>query len=107
MLNKLTLAHFAPHVGSQFRFQIDASTWVPTELVEAVARRSSVDRAAWATPANPLREPFSLVFRGPQTSPLRQRMYRVEHEAIGVLEDLFIVPVGISQEGLFYEAVFS
>ena len=107
MLDKLTKESFAPHVGSQFRFQIDASTWVTTELIEVTGRSPSVGRAAWSVPAKPLREPFSIVFRGPPAPLLRQRMYRVEHEALGLIEDLFIVPVGVTQDGLFYEAVFS
>ncbi|HET9222192.1 MAG TPA: hypothetical protein VFO07_06800 [Roseiflexaceae bacterium] len=107
MLDELTNESFTPHVGTQFRFRIDAETWVTTELIEATERRSSVARAAWAAPANPLREPFSIVFRGPQSPLLRQGMYRVEHDTLGVIEDLFIVPVGVSREGIFYEAVFS
>jgi hypothetical protein len=107
MLDKLTKESFDPHLGSQFRFQIDASSWVTTELVEVTGRGSSVARAAWAVPATPLREPFSIIFRGSHATPLQQRIYRVEHETLGVIEDLFIVPVGITQAGLFYEAVFS
>jgi hypothetical protein len=105
MLDKLTKESFAPHVGSQFRFQIDGSNWVATELIEVTGRGPGGTRAAGAPPAT--RERFSIIFRGPQTPMLSQGMYRVEHETLGVIEDLFIVPVGISQEGLFYEAVFS
>jgi hypothetical protein len=107
MLEKLTKETFAPYLGGQFRFQIDASTWVTTELVEVTGRGSRAARSTWAVPSEPQREPFSIVFRGPHTSPLQQKMYRVEHETIGIIDDLFIVPVGITQDGLFYEAVFS
>jgi|RhiMetdeSRZDD1v2_1073273.scaffolds.fasta_scaffold219416_2 hypothetical protein len=107
MLEKLTKETFAPHLGSQFRFQIDASTWVTTELVEVTGRGSHAAQATLAVPSEPQREPFSIVFRGPHTPPLQQKMYRVEHKTIGVIDDLFIVPVGITQAGLFYEAVFN
>jgi hypothetical protein len=107
MLDKLTKESFSPHLGSQFRFQLEASTWVTTELVEVVGRPSNVARATWAMPSTPQREPFSIIFRGPHTPMLWQRMYRVEHETIGAIDDLFIVPVGITQEGIFYEALFN
>jgi hypothetical protein len=47
------------------------------------------------------------VLRAPLEQPLPQQMYRVEHATIGVIEGLFLVPVGITQEGRFYEAIFS
>jgi hypothetical protein len=50
--------------------------------------------------------PFSLVFRGPG-EPLRaQRIYHLEHPALGAL-DLFLVPIGREPDGLRYEAVFT
>jgi hypothetical protein len=52
------------------------------------------------------RSPFSLVFRGGPSPPLPQRIYRVEHEALGAL-DIFLVPIGPDEVGQRYEAVFT
>jgi hypothetical protein len=107
MLDKLTKESFSPHVGTSFRIQIDPTNWVTAELVEAVGRGPGAARASWDVSTEPVRERFSIVFRGPLATPLPQRMYRVEHDAIGLIDDLFLVPVGINQDGRFYEAVFS
>jgi hypothetical protein len=48
------------------------------------------------------RAPFSLVFRGGPTPPLPQRIYRVEHAALGTIE-IFLVPIAADR----YEAVFT
>ena len=107
MLDRLTHESFAPYIGTEFRIYIDPSTSVPAELVEVSVRSQRVPRASWATSSEPQREPFSIVFRAPLEQPLWQQMYRVEHTAIGVIEGLFLVPVGINQDGRFYEAIFS
>jgi hypothetical protein len=107
MLSSLTAASFAPHKGTEFRIYLNDSIVVLTELVEVSVRSRRAPRASWDTSPAPEREPFSLIFRGPLEQPLAQQMYRVEHATIGVIEGLFLVPVGINQDGRFYEAVFS
>ena len=107
MLDSLTHESFAPHIGTEFRIQINASTIVPAELMEVSVRGRRAPRASWDTSPAPQREPFSIVLRGPVDQPLLQQMYRVEHATIGLIEGLFLVPVGINQDGRFYEAVFS
>jgi len=52
------------------------------------------------------REPFALVFRGPKTPVLSQRMYPIEFQELGTLE-IFIVPVGPDESGVQYEAIFT
>ncbi len=49
---------------------------------------------------------FSVIFLGPSDSPVGQGTYRMEHDRMGAA-DLFIVPVGRSQKGYEYEAVFN
>lgn len=48
------------------------------------------------------RAPFSLVFQGGPNPPLGQRIFRVEHDELGVL-DVFLVPIATDR----YEAVFA
>ena len=83
---------FDPHVKTNFHFAGEGGP-VALEL-ESVA----------GSPAAP--RPFSLVFRGPRESFLPQRIYRVEHPALGSLE-IFIVPIGLDASGYRYEAVFN
>ena len=52
------------------------------------------------------RDPYSLVFRGPASPILPQRIYRLRHEHMGDLE-LFLVPIGPDGEGMRYEAIFT
>ena len=107
MLDQLTNDHFAPHVGTAFRFQLDAATWVALELVEAVERTARPALPAWLASTQPARTPFSLVFRGPTVPVLPQHMYHVEHDVLGTIEDLFIVPIAATPAGLIYQAVFN
>jgi hypothetical protein len=48
------------------------------------------------------RAPFSLVFLGGPNPPLPQRIYRVEHDRLGVME-IFLVPIAADR----YQAVFT
>lgn len=52
-----------------------------------------------------VREPFSLLFRGPLEPFLQQQMAVLQHDELGQIE-LFLVPVGQDGEGFYYEAVF-
>jgi hypothetical protein len=107
MLDSLTEASFAPYKGTEFYIHINAATVVLAELVDVSVRSKPAPRASWDTSSAPQRVPFSIVFRAPLDQPLLQQMYDVEHASIGVIEGLFLVPVGINQDGRFYEAVFS
>jgi hypothetical protein len=51
-------------------------------------------------------ESFSLIFRGPVAIPLRQRIHRLTHPALGEME-LFLVPVGQDDGSRYYEVVFN
>ena len=103
MLDKLTKESFLPHLNSIFQFQIGPSATLALELVEVTGLGSG----PVLTNSQSSRERFAIVFRGPHSPMLPQHMYRVEHEAIGAIDDLFIVPVGQTAEGILYEAVFN
>ena len=91
-LDELTIADFAALRGQRFRIAADAATTFDATLVEV----SEIAREPGG------RAPFSLVFQGGPDPPLPQRIYRVEHDAIGALE-IFLVPIGADR----YEAVFT
>jgi hypothetical protein len=101
VLEDATVVTFAPHVGEPFSVAFDDRA-VTLELVEA---SPASDRLAENARRAGLREPFSLQFRGPGDPFLRQRIYRLEHDALGAL-DIFLVPIGADGDGFRYEAVF-
>ncbi len=99
MLESFTLETFAPHLDEPFRLHLDAGDPLDLRLVEATPLGGSTSPGGG-------RAPFSLVFRGPHAPVLPQRIYRLEHEAIGTFE-IFLVPIGPDQAGTRYEAIFT
>jgi hypothetical protein len=102
VLESLDLAIFTRHVGDVFRLAVDETTTIEARLIEATPSSA----ASASSPPNERRAPFSLVFRGPDSPPLSQRIYRLEHPELGVL-DVFLVPIGQDAGGMRYEAVFN
>ena len=66
-------------------------------------RLTSVTRRA-AQPGQE-REPFTLVFTGPREQFLPQGTVPLTEESVGAVE-IFLVPVGMTEESFEYEAVF-
>lgn len=95
MLETLNLSSFSEHLNTKFRIRPDESTVVETELIVAEDLGST-----------PRQERFSLIFRGPHQPILPQMIYRIEHDVMGTL-NLFLVPIGVEEDGLRYEAVFN
>src|SRR5258708_38328455 len=97
-LTNLTSDDFAPHAGSRFRLHAEGAA-EPLELVlvEVTSGRRGVRRDDRA---------FSLAFRGPRGLYLPQRIYRLEHEALGTLE-IFLVSIAPDPQGSCFEAVFT
>ena len=92
MLETFTRSTFSPYLGQRFRLLLDDAHRLDVELVEATGVGEG--------------RPFSIVFRGPKDPRLPQRIYRFEHDGLGAF-DLFIVPIGIDERGVRYEAVFN
>jgi len=97
MLETFTLETFAGHEGESFIIRLDDGGVLETRLASA---------RAWGSGSANHRVPFTLTFVAPGTFMLPQRIYRVEHEAIGAFE-IFLVPVGPGPDGMQYEAVFT
>ena len=95
-LGALTADDFEPLIGTPFRRIIDDDREARLQLVE-VSRRGRQFAE---------RESFALLFRDPGEIGLAQAMHPLQHEALGELE-LFLVPVGWSDAGWEYEAVFT
>jgi hypothetical protein len=93
-LDSLTAEDFRPYLGTRFCMGGDS---FDLELVSIVELGAAISRE--------FRAPFSLMLRGPLEPLLKQRIHRLEHRELGVL-DLFLVPIGPDQTGMGYEAVF-
>lgn len=103
MLDTLKHTDFEPHVNSVFHLRILPDTSLQLMLTQVRLMNPIV---APATGAGRSRA-FSLLFRGPRDPVLPQSMYTFEHETIGVIESLFIVPIGRDDQGTSYEAIFN
>jgi hypothetical protein len=99
-LDQLTSRIFEPLVGSLFVLPGIATPPVllTLTLVEVEADARHARNAATGS--------FSLLFTGPREWTLPQRIYRLEHPTLGVLE-VFLVPIGQDNRGFLYQAVFN
>ena len=98
MPETVTLATFGAQLNEEFTLTPPDGPAVAVRLVEATPLGPA--------PADGLRAPFSIVFRGPADRALGQGMYRLGHAAIGSFE-LFLVPIAPDADGRRYEAVFA
>jgi hypothetical protein len=98
MLDNLTSQDFVPYLNQQFR--IHAGSALDAELIE-VSAVESAERQGGASK----RLAFSIVFRCSMDVVLEQRIYKIEHAAMGAM-DVFLVPIGPDHVGMRYEALF-
>jgi hypothetical protein len=94
-LGELTPGDFEPHSGQGFQLAA-ASGGLELTLVE-VKRLGTALRPGGA---------FSLLFVAPAGPFLPQDTYRLTHPKLGTL-DVFLVPIGPTQGGNGYQAVFT
>ena len=87
---------FEPHEGSTF--ELESAESDPVTMV--------LEEVSDTTPTGFEGEQFSLVFRGPHEPALTQRIYTLNHDALGSIE-LFLVPIGAPKDGRLYEAYFN
>jgi len=98
-MDQLTYSSFSDIIGESFRVQIDSAESMSAELIEAT------DHSGKAANKHASRqECFSILFRGPLEQPMEQGTYTFNHRRFGNIK-LFIVPVGMDDEGRHYEAV--
>lgn len=108
MLDKVTKETFLPLVEQTFVLDLDGNGSVPLQLTTVVSHPEPPGSQRVAAPGTTLRqEGFSLTFRGPRRPALPQRMYRLDHETLGTIDALFLVPIGENEYGRTYEAIFN
>jgi len=93
----LTLEHFAGCVNETFQAALKEGE-IEFVLVEA--------RPLQGGAPNPLRAPFSLLFRNSAALLFPQQTYRMRHGRVGGF-DIFLVPIAREREGFLYQAVFN
>jgi len=98
VVESFTLQTFSVHVDEDFTVALPDGTELTARLIEATALGGS--------PAEGLRAPFSIIFRGPAGPTLSQGTHQLRHQAIGSFE-VFLVPVQPDAGGPRYEAVFA
>ncbi len=104
MLDKLQSADFLPYLNQKFRIRLEGIAPIDLELVE-VTEQEVTEQGAARRPE--YRRPFSLMFLGPVSQQyLLQATYHLEHAQMGAF-DLFIVPLGLQQGRMRYQAIFS
>lgn len=96
-LGEITADDFLPHVKTSFALKRDDGQESVLTLTE-VAQYQYVSKKG--------RQQFSLFFIGTPGEILPQRIYPLSHPQLGTLE-IFLVPVGRTEEGTQYEAVFA
>jgi hypothetical protein len=100
MLDRLTLADFAPLVGTAF--PLVGAGDPPIAFTLAAAN----DLSGRGSSVPGTRPPFSLHFRGPADPLLPQRTRLLDAGPLGRLE-IFLVPIGRDAAGATYEAIFN
>jgi hypothetical protein len=97
MLDKLTLDDFKDRVGETFTATAADGRVLTLTLtsVDGLPARPEADRT-----------PFSVEFRDEAQDHVPQQIVAVEHPQMGAF-DLFVVPLGPSDQGMRYEAVFT
>jgi hypothetical protein len=103
-LDQLTCAALSAQVKTRFRVQVDATNELELELVEV--RQLQPQPQPTSTISARKNECFSLLFNGPGSRCLEQKIYPFKHEQLGQFS-LFMVPIGKNQGSFQYEVVFN
>jgi hypothetical protein len=102
VLDRLTVDDFRPAVGQTFSLHAEGAGTLQLELVGA----RTIEPDAPPVDSAGHRTPFALDFRGPTDPVLPQAIYRLDNPSVGTLE-IFVVPVGRTDAGTDYEAIFT
>lgn len=98
----LDMRAFEQHLNSEFRIHHDNVKITSIKLVEVKDLRSQSANTGGANS----KECFSALFLGARRPNLRQNTYVIEHGSLGKFS-LLLVPVGMSKNEQYYEAIFN
>ncbi len=93
------ISKFSPLINQEFHIALQ------DETLHFVL--TNVSDLGYGTDGDGTRRAFSLLFRHDRTDAyLPQGTYKVQNEKIGDI-DLFLVPLGPREDGMYYESVFT
>jgi hypothetical protein len=95
MPKELLAPEYAKHLNTSFRESLENGESLTLELLEVIDRTGPAGY-----------ESFSLMFRAPNTTPIQQRMYRLEHDVMDA-SNIFLVPISQNEDGIVFEAAFN
>lgn len=95
MTEFFTIETFSGNVNTKFVMHYGESQTAELEMLSVADVGSSARQSQ-----------FSLVLLGPCEAPVKQGIYRVEHDKLGEL-NLFLVPIAKDKNGVKYEAIFN
>jgi hypothetical protein len=93
---------FTECVGSKFLIQLTSTNPMEVDLIKVSGTPASSNGRLDSLGDRP----FSLIFRGPMSPILFQKIHTVSHEKLGE-HLIFLVPIGPDGIGICYEAVFN
>lgn len=104
---RLNYAAFAAQLNTIFRVRLFSGQVVALQLIQARLAPCRSSAPGRRPPADAHNERFSLVFRGPQHSPLPSAIHSFEHPRLGRFE-IYFGEIGVRDNaGVRYEAVFN
>ena len=95
----MTIEDFQACLGQIFIVTPEDKYGLEFELIQ-------VKPAGVSNPEANIRQPFSVLFRGPQEPILPQKIYHIDNTTLGE-QLLFLVPVGPDEKGMLYDATFN
>lgn len=93
----LTIEDFKTLVNDTFVFPIENQEKLALTLIEVNSLTKHMEGG---------REPFSLIFKGPENPQIPQGTYVLRHDRFEDLR-LFLVPVSNKDSGIVYESLFN
>jgi hypothetical protein len=97
-LSTITMEDFEPCLNQSFRIKSEASDSFELIQIKPIGN---------AEATKGLRQPFSLLFRGPGETLLEQQVFVLNNKMLGELA-LFLVPIGPDDDGtMLYDAAFN
>lgn len=99
---------FSNCLGSEFRIADREGARIRAKLIEVYDWKPKLAKQSKGLVSKPIvpKECFSAVFLAPPGARLLQHTYTIEHGTLGKFS-LFLVPMGRSRQGTYYEAVFN
>ena len=99
----MNIQSFSPLINEDFVVRSEKDEKITFKLIEVDSLNAHRPKRSSTQARN---EPFSLLFVGPSSPIFSQQVVPLNHSQLGDA-DIFLVPIGESDDGIEYEAVFT